>query len=64
MTDLNLKHLNFLEEFPKHLDHNEIIETLDQSKAPEWHETMVNGNIDYLEISYEESVPDFKRLEN
>jgi hypothetical protein len=31
---------------------------------PEWHEAMVNANIDIFEISYEESVSYFKRLEN
>jgi hypothetical protein len=37
---------------------------LDQAKAPEWHEAMVNANIDIFEMSYEESVSFFKRLEN
>jgi hypothetical protein len=31
---------------------------------PEWHEAMVNANIDSFEMSYEESVSYFKRLEN
>jgi hypothetical protein len=31
---------------------------------PEWHEAMVNANIDIFEMSYEESVSYFKRLEN
>jgi hypothetical protein len=30
----------------------------------EWHEAMVNANIDILEMFYEESVSYFKRLEN
>jgi hypothetical protein len=34
------------------------------SKAPEWHEAMVNANIDIFEISYEEYVSYFKHLEN
>jgi hypothetical protein len=39
---------------------------LDQDKAidPEWHELMVNVSIDFFEMSYEESVSYFKRLEN
>jgi hypothetical protein len=50
---------------PKQLDQDEIIEILDQSKArnPEWHEVMVNAKIDIFEMSYEESVPYFKRSE-
>ena len=35
-----------------------------QAKAPEWHEAMVAANIDIFEISYEESVSYFTRLEN
>jgi hypothetical protein len=31
---------------------------------PEWHEAMVNANIDIFEMSYEESVSYFKPLEN
>jgi hypothetical protein len=30
---------------------------------PDWHEVMVNDNIDIFEMSHEESVPNFKRLE-
>jgi hypothetical protein len=54
------------EENPKQLDQDEIIEILDQAKAcnPEWHEAMINVNIDIFEMSYEESVSYFKRLEN
>jgi hypothetical protein len=53
-------------EKPKHLDQDEIIEILDQAKTmdPEWHEAMVNANIEIFEMSYEESVSYFKRLEN
>jgi hypothetical protein len=56
----------FLKKNPKQLDQDEIIEILDQAKAldPEWHEAMVNANIDIFEMSYEESVSYFKRLEN
>jgi hypothetical protein len=56
--------LYFPEENPKQLDQDEIIEILDQSKAPEWHEAMVKSNIDIFEMSYEESVSYVKRLEN
>jgi hypothetical protein len=58
--------LYFPEENPKQLDQDEIIEILDQDKAwdPEWHEAMVNANIDIFEMSYEESVSYFKRSEN
>jgi hypothetical protein len=54
------------EENPKQLDQVEIIEILDQAKArdPEWHEAMVNANIHIYEMTYEESVSYFKRLEN
>jgi hypothetical protein len=58
--------LYFPEENTKQLDQYEIIEILDQAKAvdPEWHEAMVNANIDILEMSYEESLSYFKHLEN
>jgi hypothetical protein len=58
--------LYFPEEKPKQLDQYEIIEILDQGKveAPEWHEAMVNANIEIFEMSHEESVSYFKRLEN
>jgi hypothetical protein len=44
----------FPEENPKQLDQDEIIEILDQAKAmdPEWHEAMVNVNIDIFEIVF------------
>jgi hypothetical protein len=45
--------LYFPEENPKQLDQDEIIEILDQAKAPEWLEKMVNANIDIYEMSYE-----------
>jgi hypothetical protein len=39
--------LYFPEDNPKQLDQeDEIIEILDQVKAPEWHEAMVNANLD------------------
>jgi hypothetical protein len=69
--NLNRYLLYFAEEHPKQLDQDQIIEILDQAKAsdpkalnPEWHEVMVNVNIDVFEISYEESVSYFKCLEN
>jgi hypothetical protein len=66
LNDLNRYLLYFPEENPKQLDQDEIIEILDQAKAryPEWHEAMVNANIDIFEMSYEEYVSYFKRLEN
>jgi hypothetical protein len=55
LNDLNCYLLHFPEENSKQLDQNEIIEILDQAKArdPEWHEAMVNANIDIFEMSYE-----------
>jgi hypothetical protein len=66
LNDLNRYLLYFPEENPKQLDQDEIIEILDQAKAwdPELHEAMVNAEIDIFEMSYEESVSYFKRLEN
>jgi hypothetical protein len=57
LNDLNRYLLYFSEENPKQLD---------QAKArdPEWHEAMENAIIDSFEMSYEESVSYFKRLEN
>jgi hypothetical protein len=56
----------FPEENHKQLDQDKIIEILDQAEAtdPEWHEAMINANIDIFEMSYEESVSYFKSLEN
>jgi hypothetical protein len=50
LNDLNRYLLYFPEENPKQLDQDKIIETLYQAKArdPEWHEAMVNANIDLL----------------
>jgi hypothetical protein len=58
--------LYFPRENGKQLDQDEITEILDQAMAgyPEWHEVMVNTNIDIFQMSYEESVSYFKRLEN
>jgi hypothetical protein len=66
MNDLNHYLLYFPEENPKLLDPDDIIEILDQAKArdPEWHETIMNANIDIFEMSHEKSVSYFKRLEN
>jgi hypothetical protein len=43
LNDLNRYLLYFLEEKPNQLDHNEIIEILDQAILwdPDWHEAMV-----------------------
>jgi hypothetical protein len=64
LDELNRYLLYFPEEYPKQLDQDEIIEILDQAKAPEWHAAMVAANIDIFSMSYEESVSYFKRLEN
>jgi hypothetical protein len=50
LNDLNCYLLHFLEENPKNLDKDQIIEILDQAKAryPEWHKAMANDNIDIL----------------
>jgi hypothetical protein len=53
-----------LKRTPKQLDQYEIIEILDQAKTPEWHEAMVNTNIDIFDMTYDESVSYFKRLDN
>jgi hypothetical protein len=70
LNDLNRYLLHFPEENPKQLDQDEVIEILDQAKAmdPEWHEAMVNANIEIFEMSYEESDDEsvyyFKHFEN
>jgi hypothetical protein len=66
LNALNLYLFYFPEENAKQLDQDEIIEILDLAKArnPEWHEAMVNANIDIFEMTYEESVSYFKLLEN
>jgi hypothetical protein len=66
LNDFNRDLLYFPQEKPRHSNQDEIIATLDQAKArdPEWHESMVNANIDFFEMSYDESVSYFKRLEN
>jgi hypothetical protein len=55
LNELNRYLLYFSEENPKQLDQDEIIEILDQAKAvyPEWHEALVNANIDIFEMSCE-----------
>jgi hypothetical protein len=52
LNDLNCYLLYFPEETPKQLDQDEIIEILDQAKAPKWNEAMVNANIDTFEMTY------------
>jgi hypothetical protein len=64
LNALNRYLLYFPEENPKQLDQDEIIEISDQAKDSERHEVMINANIDIFEMSYEESVSYFKRLEN
>jgi hypothetical protein len=64
LNDLNRYLLYFPEESPKKLDQDEIIEDLDQAKAPEWHEAIVNAKIDIFELSYEESMNYFKHFKN
>jgi hypothetical protein len=53
LNDLNRYLLYFSEENLKHLDQDEMTKILDQAKAldPEWHEAMVNSNIDIFETS-------------
>jgi hypothetical protein len=65
LNDLNRYLLYFSEENLKQLDQDKIIDILDQAKAldPEWHEAMVNANIDIFEMTYEESVSYLKHLE-
>jgi hypothetical protein len=61
LNDLNRYLLYFLEENPKQLHQDEIIEIFDLAKPvdPEWREVMVNTNIDIFEMSFEESVSYF-----
>jgi hypothetical protein len=49
LNDLNRYLLYFSERNPKQLDQYVIIEILGQAKGPEWHEAMVNANIDIYE---------------
>jgi hypothetical protein len=59
LNDLNRNLLYFPEERAKQLDQDEIIEILDHSKSwdPEWHDAMVNANIEIFEMSDEELFP-------
>jgi hypothetical protein len=58
LNNLNRYLMYFPEENLKQLDQDEIIEILDKAKAgdPEWHEAMVNANIDIFEMPYKESI--------
>jgi hypothetical protein len=58
--------LHFLEEFPKQLDQDEIIQIFNHTRNvnPVWYEAMVDSNIEIFEISHEKSVSYFKSLEN
>jgi hypothetical protein len=49
LNELNRYLLSFPEEHPKQLNQDEIIEILDQAKAPEWHAAMVAANIDIFQ---------------
>jgi hypothetical protein len=64
MNDLHRYLFYFPEENTKQLDQDEIIETFNQAKAPEWHEVMMNANIDIFEMSYVETDSYFKSLDN
>jgi hypothetical protein len=55
LNELNRYLLYFHEENPKQFDQDEIIEILDQAKAPEWHAAMVAAKIDIFSMTYEES---------
>jgi hypothetical protein len=44
-NDLNRYPLYFPEDNPKQLDQDEIIEILNQAKAPEWHAAMVAATL-------------------
>jgi hypothetical protein len=50
LNDFKLYLLYFLEENPKQLDQDEIIKILDHAKAPEWHEAMVNANMEIFQL--------------
>jgi hypothetical protein len=60
LNDINRYLFYFPEENPKQLDQDEIIETLDQAKTPEWLEAMVNAKIEIFEMCHEEHVSYFK----
>jgi hypothetical protein len=64
LNSLNQYFLFAPEEFIKQLDQDEIIEILDQAMAPVWQSAMIAANIDTFEISFEDYVAYFKRLEN
>jgi hypothetical protein len=59
LNDLNRYLLYFPDKHPSQLKQDEIIEILDQAKAPEWHEAMVSANIDIFEMNYEEAIAYF-----
>jgi hypothetical protein len=52
LHELNKYLIYFPEEKPRQLDQDEIIEILDQAKAPEWHASMVADNIDTFSMTY------------
>jgi hypothetical protein len=51
LYDLNRYLLYFPEENPKKLDKDEIIKILNQAKASEKYEAMVDANIDIFDMS-------------
>jgi hypothetical protein len=59
LNDLNRYLPYFPDKYPSQLKQDEIIEILDQAKAPEWHEAMVSANIDIFEMNYEEAIAYF-----
>ena len=64
LNELNRYLLFFPEEHPTPLTQDEIIEILDQSKPPNWHEAMISANIDIFEMDYKAAISYFIRLEN
>jgi hypothetical protein len=64
LNELNRYLLSFPEDKPKQLDQYEIIEILDQTKAPKRHAATVAAKIDIFSMTYEESIAYFKQLEN
>jgi hypothetical protein len=60
LNNFNFYPLCLPERNPKQFDQDEIIETLDQAKTPEWLEAMVNAKIEIFEMCHEEHVSYFK----
>ena len=64
LNELNRYILCFHEEWPTPLTQDELVEILDQSKPPHWHEAMVSASIDIFEMDYESAISYFICLEN